>query len=67
MLRVALVMFVAAIASALVGLASDGGTLAFVARIGFYTLVPLAVVVAIIGLIRAPRRSITDEDARAGR
>lgn len=67
MLRVALVLFVAGIAASLVGLAGDGGTIALVGRIGFYALVPLALVVAVVGLVRAPKPSITDEDARAGR
>jgi uncharacterized membrane protein YtjA (UPF0391 family) len=67
MLRVALVLFVAALASALVGLVSTGGTIALVARVGFYALVPLALVVAIIGLVRTPKRSITVDDVRADR
>lgn len=58
MLRVALVLFVSGIAASLVGLASNGGTVALVGRIGFYALVPLALVVAIIGLVRAPKTSI---------
>lgn len=67
MLRAALVLFVAGIASALLGLAG-GSVLAIVARVGFYVLIPLALVIALAGLVRRPKRDdFTGDRARAGR
>lgn len=58
MLRVASALFVIGIALALVGLALDGGTLAVAARMGFYAIVPIALVVGLVGMLRAPRRTV---------
>jgi uncharacterized membrane protein YtjA (UPF0391 family) len=57
MFRFALILFVAGIASALVGLGGGEGVVPSVARVGFYVLVPIAVLAVFVGLLRGPRRA----------
>lgn len=65
MFRLAVTLFVAGIASALVGLVSDDTVLPTIARVGFYVLVPLAIVVGVAGLLRRPKPALPDDDAHA--
>jgi hypothetical protein len=71
MLRLASTLFVIGIALALVGLALDDGVLAVVARMGFYTIIPIALVVALVGMLRMPKPRAPvrapDDDVPSGR